>query len=107
MKVFLILSLSILFLQCKKEEKLSDGITFQFDKSVPMKYQEFNEGLDEYNGSVIYIGHMPKKCFYKILFKRYYDPPSSLSDKKIIFRKKKYKQDERKYDLMKQKYFNG
>ncbi|KFC40044.1 hypothetical protein HZQ67_09680 [Elizabethkingia anophelis] len=106
MKVFLILSLSILFLQCKKEEKLSAGITFQFDKSVPMKYQEFNEGLDEYNGSVIYIGHMPKTVFIKYYSKGIMIPPPP-SPIKNNFQEKKYKQNERKYDLMKQKYFNG
>lgn len=68
MKVFLILSLSILFLQCKKEEKLSDGITFQYDKSLPMKYQEFDEGYGNMGGRILYYGHKPSKIPIKYYF---------------------------------------
>ncbi|MDV3560560.1 hypothetical protein CMU25_08500 [Elizabethkingia anophelis] len=103
MKVFLILSLSILFLQCKKEEKLSDGITFQYDKSLPMKYQEFDEGYGNMGGRILYYGHKPSKIPIKYYFSGIAPPPAP------PYAKQDYKPTRKSLqrDSLIEKYFKG
>jgi len=76
MKVFQILLLSVLFLQCKKEEKISDGITFQYDKSIMMTFQAFDEGYGEIGGKILYIGVKPSKIPVKYYFSGMTPPPA-------------------------------
>ncbi len=104
MKALYIIFIAVLCLQCKKEEKISDGIVFQYDKSMPMKFQEFNEGQDEYGGQVIYVGNKSP-----IIPIRYYltgiapPPPPVANDP----HGKIYHETETKFNSIKQKYFNG
>ena len=102
MKYILSLFSLILFLQCKKKESLSDGVTFSYDKSIPMKFQEFNELNNEYNGDLIYFGQkkssIPLKYYLKGLRPPPFHPEDSIS--------KKTKSDLVRDSLF-QKYFNG
>ncbi len=75
MKALYIIFIAVLCLQCKKEEKISVGIVFQYDKSMPMKFQKFNEGENEQGGRVIYYGHPPPTVPVKYYFKGIAAPP--------------------------------
>lgn len=55
MKLFLSFCLLMLIISCK-EKTFADDIILKNDSDVPMKFQEFNEGLDDAGSSIIYIG---------------------------------------------------
>ncbi|WP_407534866.1 hypothetical protein [Elizabethkingia miricola] len=102
MKFFRILLLSVLFLQCKKEEKISDRVTFQYDKSLPLKFQEFNEGEDEQGGRIIYYGQKHVTIPVKYYFEGIPPPPPPPSYKAV-----KPSSFDIQRDSLISKYFNG
>ena len=100
MKNWSFLIILLLLFNCKKKENLSDGVTFSYDKSILMKFQEFNEGLDAYGGNLVYAGKPTKS----INVKSY---PNSYTPQPLPYPENRTKVDiNRKTDSLIEKYFN-
>lgn len=56
MKTFYFVLILVFIIGCKEGKTFADDIVLSFPKETEMKFQKFNEGLEEYSSSIIYIG---------------------------------------------------
>lgn len=93
----------VFIIGCKEEKTFADDIVLSFPKETEMKFQKFNEGLEEYSSSIIYIGKVkdtiPVKYYPSI-----YLAPTPLPGFKL--KTKKETEDSITLSEIRKKYFS-
>lgn len=65
----------LFFIGCKEEKSFADDIVLSFPKEEKLTIQKFNEGLEEYSSSIIYIGKVKDTIPIKYYPSFYLAPP--------------------------------
>jgi hypothetical protein len=99
LKLFL---LSIILIGCKKKT-FADDIVLINNSTIEMKFQKFNEGIDEYGSSIIYIGNIKDSIPIKYYDSLFPPPPRPIG----YLRTLKEINDSIIFSKLRDKYFHG
>ena len=101
MKSLKLIFLLMILMGCKKNT-FADNIVLVDGSKIEMKFQNFNEGIDEHGSSVIYVGELKDSILVKYFDSMFPPPPPPPN---FYLKTEREKKDSALLNQMRKKYF--